>query len=33
LAIWVSPAEARTLVSFPGGIDAIDYVARNIGRR
>ena len=31
-AIWVSPAEAKTLVSFPGGAEAIDRVARNIGR-
>jgi 8-oxo-dGTP diphosphatase len=32
-AIWVSPAEAKTLLmSFPRGTEAIDRVARNIGR-
>jgi mutator protein MutT len=31
-AIWASPAEAKALVSFPGGVEAIDRVARNIGR-
>ena len=31
-AIWVSPSEAKTLVNFPGGAEAIDRVARNIGR-
>ena len=31
-AIWVSPAEARALVSFPGEVEAIDRVARNISR-
>ena len=31
-ALWVSPTEAKKLVSFPGGAEAIDRVARNIGR-
>ena len=31
-AMWVSPTEAKTLVSFPGGAEAIDRVARNAGR-
>jgi hypothetical protein len=31
-AIWLSPTEAKTLVSFPGGAEAIDRVTRNIGR-
>ena len=31
-AIWASPTKAKTLVSFPGGAEAFDRVARNIGR-
>ena len=31
-AIWVSPAEARSLVSFPGGLAALDRVAQKIRR-
>jgi 8-oxo-dGTP pyrophosphatase MutT (NUDIX family) len=31
-AIWVSPAEAKSLVSSPGGVEAIERVARGIGR-
>jgi len=31
-AIWVSPEEAKSLVSSPGEAEAIDRVARNIGR-
>jgi 8-oxo-dGTP diphosphatase len=32
-AIWVSPAEAKTLVSTPGEADAIERVARKIAAR
>ena len=32
-AVWVSPAEAKSLVESPGEIDVIEHVARNMGQR
>jgi 8-oxo-dGTP diphosphatase len=31
-AVWASSTDAKALVSFPGGAEAIDRVARNNGR-
>jgi mutator protein MutT len=31
-AIWMSPADARSLVGSPGGADAIDRIAQSIAR-